>query len=79
MASEIWKDIEGYERKYQISNLGRVKSLNYNREKRHKLLKTTSDKDGYPVIGLNKNCKKKMVKIHRLIAIHFIPKIKGKI
>lgn len=26
---EIWKDIKGYEGKYQVSNLGRVKSLNY--------------------------------------------------
>lgn len=26
---EIWKDIKGYEGKYQISNLGNVKSLNY--------------------------------------------------
>ena len=29
---EIWKDIKGYEGVYQISNLGRVKSLHYNRE-----------------------------------------------
>ena len=28
---EIWKDIQGYEGLYQVSNLGRVKSLNYNR------------------------------------------------
>lgn len=28
---EIWKDIEGYEGLYQVSNLGRIKSLRTNR------------------------------------------------
>ena len=32
---EIWKDIKGYEGKYQVSNLGNVKSLNYNRTKKN--------------------------------------------
>lgn len=30
---EIWKDIEDYEGLYQVSNLGRVKSLHYGKEK----------------------------------------------
>lgn len=33
---EVWKDIKGYEGLYQISNLGRVKSLNYHRTKQKK-------------------------------------------
>ena len=33
---EIWKDINGYEGLYQVSNLGRVKSLNYKRTKKKK-------------------------------------------
>ena len=37
--NEIWKDIKGYEGLYQVSNLGRVKSLNYNRTKKEKILK----------------------------------------
>ena len=35
---EIWKDIQGYEGRYQISNYGRVKSLNYHRERREVIL-----------------------------------------
>ena len=31
MTFEIWKDVKGYEGLYQVSNLGRVKSLNYKR------------------------------------------------
>ncbi len=33
---EIWKDIKGYEGIYQVSNLGKVKSLNYKRGKHEK-------------------------------------------
>ena len=33
---EIWKDIEGYEGIYQVSNLGKVKSLNFNHTKKKK-------------------------------------------
>ena len=33
MEEEIWKDIEGYEGSYQISNLGRVKNIKKNRKK----------------------------------------------
>ena len=35
---EIWKDIEGYKGLYQVSNLGKVKSLNYNHTKKEKIL-----------------------------------------
>lgn len=39
MNEEIWKDIKGYEGLYQVSNLGQVKSLNYNHTKQEKILK----------------------------------------
>lgn len=35
---EIWKDIKGYEGLYQISNFGRIKSLNYKRTKKEKIM-----------------------------------------
>ena len=35
---EVWKDIEGYEGLYQVSNLGKVKSLNYNKTSKIKIL-----------------------------------------
>ena len=37
--SEIWKDVEGYEGKYQVSNWGRVRSENYHRMGFAKILK----------------------------------------
>lgn len=70
--NEIFVDIEGYEGKYQVSNLGRVKSLNYHREKKEKILKLRKDKDGYFYVFLYKNGKGKTYKVHKLVAITFI-------
>ena len=47
MTKEVWKDIEGYEGKYQVSDSGRVKSLNYRRSKKEKVIKSWKRKDGY--------------------------------
>lgn len=71
--TEIWKDVEGYENKYQISNLGNVKSLNYNHTKTEKILKPNIDGSGYYFVDLHKDGKRKHYRIHRLISIHFIP------
>ena len=67
---EIWKDIEGYEGLYQVSNLGRVKSLKYNKER---ILKIANGTDGYKIVGLTYNSKRKTFKVHRLVAQAFIP------
>ena len=68
---EIWKDIKGYEGKYQVSNYGNVKSLNYHRTGKERLLKPTLQKKGYLYVSLCKPLKK--FKIHRLVAETFIP------
>lgn len=70
--SEIWRDIEGYERLYQISNLGRVKSLKRNTA-HNRIMKPKKDKYGYLYIGLCKNGELSYKKIHRLVARAFIP------
>ncbi len=55
---EEWRDIEGYEGLYQVSNLGRVKSLkNHKGTYREKILKPTSDKLKYERVALYKNGK----------------------
>ena len=69
---EIWKDIKGYEGKYQISNKGNIRSLNYRRTGKTKILQPGKDKDGYLLIGLRKDGKKKTYKIHRLVAEAFL-------
>ena len=69
---EIWKDISGYEGYYQVSNLGRVKSLNYNHTKKEKLLHSTENRDMYLRVGLYKNGKPKIKRVHQLVAESFL-------
>ena len=78
---EIWKDIKGYEGLYQVSNLGRIKSLDkviirkdgIEYIKRGTILKPSTNTGGYLQIGLSKNGIRKLFRIHRLVAIAFIP------
>ena len=66
---ERWKDRPDYEGLYQVSNLGNIKSLIKN-----KILKPyINKKNGYSYIGLHKNKKIKVIRIHRLVAIVFMP------
>lgn len=76
---EIWKDIEGYEGLYQISTMGRVKSLpriNLCVDKTYirkgKVLKGSPDKDGYLCVHLSKGGAQRKFPIHRIVAKHFI-------
>lgn len=72
---EIWKDIAGYEGKYQVSNLGNVRSLQYHNAKgimRIGYLKPAVDNKGYLRCALSKENKLKTFKVHRLVASAFI-------
>lgn len=79
MENEIWKSIPNYE-DYQISNFGRVKSLErfvnnhsgFKKKLKEKYIYPSISKTGYYVITLSKNTNKKTYKIHRLIAVCFI-------
>lgn len=73
---EIWKNIEGYEN-YMVSNLGRVKSLNYNRTCQERILKPGKNK-GYLQVYLCKDGKIKRFYLHRLVAKVFIPNPENK-
>lgn len=76
LIQEIWKDIKGYEGKYQISNLGNVRSLMYHNAKgirRTSLLKPATDRSGYFRCALSKNNILTTFKVHRLVAQAFIP------
>lgn len=72
---EIWKDIKGYEGLYQASNLGRIRS--FPRRGTHcnsvKVLKSNKNHKGYLTLSLTKNCKRKTVSVHRIVALTFIP------
>lgn len=80
---EIWKDIEGYEGAYEVSNLGNIRSISrkvlvscssrsvgYERNLCGRLLKPKSDKDGYLFVALGMGNDSK---VHRLVAQAFIP------
>lgn len=73
---EIWKDIKGYEG-YQVSNLGRVRSLDRIDSNNHPLkgviLKLYISNSGYLLVGLYKQQKRDRKLLHRLVAEAFIP------
>lgn len=69
---EIWKEIKGYEGLYAISNLGRVKRLISFKCKVERFLKPHISTTGYYFVGLYKDAFGRNIKIHRLIATHFI-------
>lgn len=77
---EIWKNVKGFEEFYQVSNLGRVRSLDrYITTKtskqqflKGKVIKPIKCKNGYLEAILHKNGKYKVFLLHRLVAMHFI-------
>lgn len=83
--NEIWKDINGYQGLYQVSNMGRVKSLerffmggtDYKQKVivKERILKPgigKTKKDAYPKVVLYKNSKGESVAVHLLVARHFL-------
>ena len=70
--NDIWKDISGYEQLYQVSNTGKVKSLNYNHTGKEKILKPHKDRYGYLQVNISKKGKCKTMKIHRLVCDAFL-------
>lgn len=73
---EIWKDIDGYEGIYQISNKGNVRSLDRilsnNRYIKGINLKPKYDKDGYCSVVLSKNGVQKHRRVHQLVCMAFV-------
>lgn len=83
---EIWKDILGYEDYYQVSNLGNIKSKDRNIVRndftylrKGKIFRKSIDSLGYEVVGLTINSKTINYKVHRLVAINFIPNLDNKL
>ena len=75
MTEEIWKDVQGYEGLYQVSNLGRVKSFQLGEGT---LLNPSLARKGYLCVELRLSGKRKRFRIHRLVAMAFIPNIENK-
>lgn len=72
------KDIVGYEGLYEVSDSGEIFSLNYRRTGVRKILKCTVNTAGYWSILLSKNRVVSTFRVHRLVAIAFIPNPENK-
>ena len=86
MSEEVWRDIEGFEGLYQVSDQGRVKSLERKvkhwcggeRIQKERILKPGMDKGGYLIVNLCAGGKRKTLKVHRLVCGAFLPRAEGK-
>jgi hypothetical protein len=71
---EIWKTIEDFP-DYQVSNLGNIRSLKWNKVKS---IKTHQDSRGYVFVGFFQDKKKYTRMVHRLVGMAFLPKVANK-
>lgn len=86
MKNEVWRDIEGYEGMYQVSDQGRVKSLERKiphyrggeRIQKERILKQIADRYGYQGVNLHTGGKQKTLKVHRLVCGAFHENPDGK-
>jgi len=75
MEKETWKPVVGYEGLYEVSDWGRVKSLNYRNTGKEGFLKPAPAKSGgYPQVILCKNGKREPCKVHQLVMEAFVGK-----
>jgi len=74
--NEVWKDVLGFEGMYQVSNLGRVKSLDridsIGKRQYSRILKTAPSSKKYLNVVFCKNGKCKTHRVHRVVAIAFL-------
>lgn len=83
---ELWKPIDGYEGYYEVSNLGVIRSVeHYVTRKngvsffcRQQIILPFKDRKGYLEVILYKGGRSKHIKVHRAVALAFIPQIQGK-
>lgn len=83
---EVWRDIPNYEGLYKVSSFGRVKSISRTvntcygskRTTNEMIMNLVIDNTGYPSVRLRKSGHGKTVRIHRLVAITFIPNVDNK-
>lgn len=75
---EEWRPVVGYEGLYKVSNLGNVRSLNYNHTGKERILKAATNRYGYLFVDLYKDGKPKNKSIQQLVATAFILNPEGK-
>lgn len=86
MSKEQWREVEGYEGLYEVSNYGRVRSLDRvvrgrwgnDCVKKGRVLTLSDDGQGYKIVSLSKRNKAKSFRVHRLVGAEFIPNLENK-
>ena len=86
MSEEVWRDVKNYEGRYQVSSMGRVKSLERKfphwrggeRIQKERILKPRTNKGGYLQVVLCTGGKQKTLTVHRLVAAAFHDNPEGK-
>lgn len=76
--TEIWKPVKGYEGRYEISNTGKLKSLNYSNSGKQKIMKEIVNNHGYRRVSLFGEGGYLQYQVHRLVAFNFIPNQENK-
>jgi hypothetical protein len=83
MRIEHWKDVAGYEGRYQVSSAGEIRALSFKqryllrngapafRNTKERLIATQSINSGYSIVHLNLNNKRTAHLVHRLVALAF--------
>lgn len=82
---ELWKPITGYEDRYEVSNLGRIRSLDMVLKhwqggtilRKGRILKTRTTCWGYLHVCLSRDSHNAFLTVHRLVALHFLPPCSG--
>tara|TARA_R110000803_G_scaffold173259_1_gene236012 strand:+ start:160 stop:660 length:501 start_codon:yes stop_codon:yes gene_type:complete len=73
---EEFRDVKGYEGLYEVSNIGRLKSLarknSAGRRLKGRMLKLSNQSNGYLNVGLSKNGTPKTLEVHQLVAVAFL-------
>lgn len=68
---EVWQPIPGYQGRYEVSNMGRVASLNYSHQKKRQVLKPQPER-GYLKVTLYNKHHSKQWKVHQLVLLAFV-------
>lgn len=77
---ETWMQIQGWEGIYEVSDLGNIKRVIKHPKRKvfPYLLNPSKDSEGYLYVILTKDKRREIKKVHRLVAIHFIPNPENK-
>lgn len=77
LPNEEWRDVVDYEGLYQVSNMGRVKSLPRKHQLKTIILAQHPTGNGYLTVTFTKGRKRKNFRVHKLVAMTFLPYIDG--